>query len=167
MKITARAVQASLTITDEAGNTVAEYSVENMSFVTDISGLLRCVSQAAHVFKALDAEHNVAQHVPAQPVQQPARSTRIGTLERSPQVQELIDAVRRFKSRTSGVGVDLTTEQHDGYMALADALHNACDDASAGYVAVLAERAREYAGMFTDDKYVVVRNRLLAAVAAV
>lgn len=162
MKITARAVQASFTVTDEAGNTVAEYTVENMSFTTDISGLLKCVSQAAHVFKALDAEHSVqSQPAPAAP-----SHAYVGLRDRSPQVQELIAAVRRFKSRTNGIGVELSTEQHDAYMALADALSNVCDDASEANVAVLAERAREYAGMF-GDKFAVVRNRLLAALAAV
>lgn len=162
MKITVRAVQASFDITDEAGNSVASYSVENSTFITDIPGLLKAVSGLAHLFKQLDATHR------EQPVPVPAAPSRpITYRDRSPQVQELIEAVRRFKTRTNGISVELSTEQHDGYMALADALTNVVDDASEHNVKMLADRARDYAGMFADDKYVVVRTRLLAAIDAV
>lgn len=166
MKITVRAAQASFDITDEAGNSVASYSVENSTFITDIPGLLKAVSGLAHLFKQLDATHReqpapVPEPVPAAP------SRPITYRDRSPQVQELIEAVRRFKTRTNGISVELSTEQHDGFMALADALTNAGDDASEHNVKMLADRARDYAGMFADDKYVVVRTRLLAAIDAV
>jgi hypothetical protein len=143
MKITARAVQASFTVTDEAGNTVAEYSVENMNFVTDISGLLKCVSQAAHLFKQLDASHNVDVTVNTQ-----GERERIGPFERPRAVQKLLDACIDFQTATQ-MRV-LADTQHDCCMELYAASKLVRRDASVENVAELVKAARGYCTSFCE-----------------
>jgi hypothetical protein len=145
MKITARAVQALFTVTDEAGNTVAEYSVENMNFVTDISGLLKCVSQASHLFKQLDASHNVDVDVA---VNTQGERERIGPFERSRAVQKLLDACSDFQTATQ-MRV-LADTQHDCCMELYAASKLVRRDASVENVAELVKAARGYCTSFCE-----------------
>jgi hypothetical protein len=162
MKLTINTVAFDIAITDEAGQVIFAHSGENIRATLDVAGGLAALSALAHQFKALDSTHSVADTQGER-----ERQPRVGISDRSPQVQELIDAVRRFNSCTNSINVELSCEQHDGYMALADALRNACDDASAANVKVLADRARAYIALFPVGQFVVVRDRLTKAIAAV
>jgi len=143
MKITATAAAAQFTITNEQGEVVASYSIENATFSTDISGLLKCVSDAAHLFKQLDATHNA----PEPKAETPASHGRVGFLDRPREVQALIDAVRMFRESLPS---DQSDVQHDVVMESYNTMREVREDASAVNVAEMVKNAKELRAAFCE-----------------
>lgn len=111
MKIIARAVQASFTITADDGTEIMALSYENASFSCDLATGLKAISDLAHQFKALDATHNVDVAVNAQS----ARSQR----ERVQRVQP--------EGTLMIFGQKATAHQQGRYATLVETAHRLAD----------------------------------------
>lgn len=70
MKFTAKATTVEFTVTGEDGAVVTSYTAENVNMTLDSAALLTNLSSLAHLFKQLDASHNVRSE-PAPEAEQP------------------------------------------------------------------------------------------------
>lgn len=147
MKVTIRAVQASVTVLDNAGTEVFSYAVENSTFILDASKALEAVSALSHLFKQLDASHNTGVFVNAQGERErapepAAPSERVSVFERPRNVQDLLSAASAFQTATTRR--ELTDVQHDCCMEVYDAMKLARHDASSENVRDLCKIANEF-----------------------